>query len=434
MLLESSKRQENSAENLSERQIGVPPCKESPSPSVGKLKSPIQSKYNSGSSDQQPKSHHNSAHPTESFTKKASATKLSPENAQYSTPRLNKETGVSKSIRSNQKMQAQLMAQEVTGFSIDDQSQYFTVGDMHQPVDNPLSRDRLERETHRAPSHQQLRPVDLNARIAQETAMFNENNPHSNLEIFYREQSNQVLRMQKDAPDAKTKNNLVLQFDQSIDKSENNIEDTHHIDKTVPKERGALSQRPRRAPVSNSINIEKEMPGVVIPQLQKHQGLQSTGKFTDFNHVSPEPSHKLHIDHSKESQTYSQMYVDSLRDLHAAEISSLKNKHSIEKDQLARQFAQSLREKQHVWQQELELAKRNTLQENESRRREKELLETISNLRRLNEVLNNDKEAIEARWQDEEVEREEYKRDVEQRIEKMKQTFYHELGRWVLLT
>ena len=416
-------------------------------------RSPVQSKYNSGGSEQQVPSGNGSANPAENFQKKSAASKISPENPQYSTPRLNGNEGsLQRSVKSNQKTQPPMPFTEVTGFSVDDQSQYFTMGDVYQPPNLPHSQsqqmnvsrapERDDRMINRAESAVDLLRINQNPGRVQhkEEAPLGHGSEYMH-DPFYRESSHPKQQTSEE-PQHTFRGNLLQKFNQGISDVRTQ-EELQHINRTVPKERQGqiLIQRPpknshqsennlpRRPPPTTGYNEPGNTISKTIEDNLQNNGFVSTGKFSDFQgdfrpkRKEPEPPQ------DEAQQLYSQMYIDSLRELHAAEISSLQNKHTIEKEQLSRQFNQTLREKQNLWQQEIASIKKSTTAESENRRRERELMETISNLKKLNDVLKFDKAAFEKRWEEEEVEREEYKRDVENRIERMKATFYNELNR-----
>lgn len=153
-----------------------------------------------------------------------------------------------------------------------------------------------------------------------------------------------------------------------------------------------------------------------------------TPKRNDLISMTP-PTHQVNPEQSQ--QIFTIMYVESLKDLHRTEMDSMAGRHRREIDGINKMCEAAVRDAERRVDGAVgdAIEKYRNMMCNDFGRREVEYMETISNLKKLNQVLREDLNESEKRRVEEEQDRNNYKKDVEARVEKMKATFYNEMNR-----
>ena len=137
-------------------------------------------------------------------------------------------------------------------------------------------------------------------------------------------------------------------------------------------------------------------------------------------HTSPSASHK---DGSTQPQVFSALYIQSLKELHQAELETLRMKQHYAMENMRKEFEVKLSEK--VGEIEVKNDVKGILAEYEGEMIE--MHEIIRNLQAQNALLREENQILKETDRQREQEMEEYKRDVEDRLGEMKVQFQKEL-------
>ena len=127
---------------------------------------------------------------------------------------------------------------------------------------------------------------------------------------------------------------------------------------------------------------------------------------------------------------YSQMYIESMQELHKTELDNLVTKHHYEKEQIRKDFEHRLKKKS----EEATQNSGNATLVKQLKHTVLEYEQIVANLKHQNALLREENSLFRKSEYDREREFEEYKRDIEGRVSHMKNALYAEILKYVQLT